>query len=141
MSCGELLSRHHPQIPSPDFRHSSLEEQGVMEHLPQVWPQTLGMFRVGIFCVHSWSKVPGESLWQPWSTSQSSEHSEILPPWSFLTDFCPLCLRALLTPRILTGFSFLTGCGFQTAAKFQSWELHTEPRLLWLALCLHYHLN
>lgn len=58
------------------------------------------------------SNEPGESLWQPWSTSQSSEHSEIPLPTELPHGFLCFVPKGSPNPPYLNW-------AFQTAAKFQ----------------------
>lgn len=126
-SCSpDIIPRHHPQTSST----TSWRQQGAME-------SSTG-FASDIRCVQGRNilcslLVVGQtnlvSLYgNPGAPHRAPSTQRFLCPRSFLTDFCALCPRALLTPRILTGLSKL---------QPNSRELHEEPGLLWLALCLH----
>lgn len=132
MSCGELLSRHHPQTSSPDIVHNFLKTTGSdgIFHRFCLRHSVRSGSEYFVFTPCGQSNEPGESLWQPWSTSQSSEHSENPLPTELPHGFLCFVPKGSPNPPYLNW-------PFQTAAKFQSWELHEEPGLLWLALCLH----
>lgn len=107
MSCGEL-SRHHPQRSSPDF---------TPRHHPQISSQLIGrmewrrIFHRFGRSARSGSEyfafTPGQrnlvSLYgNPGAPPRALSTRRFPCPQSFLTHSCAWCLRALLTPPILS---------------------------------------
>lgn len=105
-SCSsDIIPRHHPQTSST----TSWRQQGAMESSTGFASDIRCVQGRNILCsLLVVSQTNLVSLYgNPGAPHRAPSTQRILCPRSFLTDFCALCPRALLTPRILTGLSKL----------------------------------